>query len=980
MTRRLTPERLVGRTAEIEALRRVRADASAGTPTVALIGGEAGVGKTRVLQETAAEAEGDGFVSIIGRCLDLGADVLPLAPFIDIVRGLANRFGQDGLAELIGPGGHELYGLAALTPGEDLSSQETPTPARLHQQMLNLVEALARRQPLLLGVEDLHWADGSSRALLAFLARHLRAGRFLLLLTFRTDELHRRHPLLPWLAELERAQRPERLDIAPFDRDELGRLATALAGESLDPVVADRVFLQSHGNAFIAEELISAALSGVAGIPATLHEAVGARLHELPDGHVRLLRHAAASTHATTADVLAEVCDLPEPEVEDGLRGLVERGVLVATDRGLGFRHALVQEVVYASLLPGELVRVHRAYAEVLERRPSPPAGELAYHWHRAGDDRRALAASMTAGAEAVSMAAMAEAQAHYTRALELWESQPAARALTGMTHGELVEAVADAAYYAGDFRNAISILRAELERYEAHEVGRLGLLERLAKHLWMIQDAEFLAVAEEAATTAADAASDDRVRILALHARMLGLAGDYRRAEQVAGELAVRGEVPALTDDELSARNTWSWARAAQGRADGVDELRDVLRIADASGRFDEAVRARLNLTHWLARRGGPAEAAALCAGGIADVDRRGAGLTLGTMFWGNRVYAQYRLGLWNEALAEARRAQLDAGAMGLSLALAENWAQILVGQGRLDETPFLLDAWMAARGEGMFLALTPAAVAAARAAMIAARWDDAFRIVDETLVSVENRCPPEVPELVAAGVAAEVERLLADRPRQSTKQAHPLDRADAMLQGLGPVRDDPTIDDRHLCAEIELWSLQAIAERARITGADAEEWLDLAARWPDLYRLDQSAYCNCRAAEALLGRRRDPAARVRASTALLAAADVAASLGAAPLRDLAEAVARRARLTLELASRSEPPAAEARQASTLSNREVDVLALVAQGLTNQEIADRLFISVKTAGTHVSHILVKLGARNRGGAASIGRDLGLID
>ena len=229
----------VGRTAELRRLEAAYERAANGGPNTVIVGGEAGIGKSRLIEAFAGHAREAGARVIVGSCLDLGEGGLPYAPFIEALRTLLRETDAGALPALLGPGRAELARLlpeiaTRVGPG-DASRAAGVLPSRLSQArlfelVLGVLERLARAQPVVAVIEDLHWADASTRDLLLFLVRSVRATPVLFVLTARTDEIDRHHPLLPFLAELERRDGVERIDLKPFARDELVAQLTAIGG------------------------------------------------------------------------------------------------------------------------------------------------------------------------------------------------------------------------------------------------------------------------------------------------------------------------------------------------------------------------------------------------------------------------------------------------------------------------------------------------------------------------------------------------------------------------------------------------------------------------------------------------------------------------------------------------------------------------------------------------------------------------------
>ena len=445
-------------------MRELLARAVAGEPQVALIGGEAGVGKTRLVDRLAAAADEQGVRVLRGVCIPLGGEGLPFAPLIEALRGLTRDVDPAELEAVAGPARADL---ARLVPGLAWGTEATAAeaagqdPGRLFELLLGVVERSAASAPLLLVMEDLHWADGSTRHLVAFLATYLRSGRILLTLTFRSDELHRLHPLRGVLGELTRSRRVRRLELPRFTRAELAEQVTSLLGTDPPTRLLDDLYARSEGNPFLAEELVLAGESTrTPTLPHNLREVLLRRVEQVGRGAQLVLQAASVAGSGVVEPVLAVVTGLDEERLLDALREAVDRQLLLPESGGDGyvFRHALLAEAVYGELLPGERVRLHRALASALEAgvesggTPSTRAARLAHHWSAAGDQPRALSAGVVAAAAAAEQVdAFAEAQLQLERVLALWDEVPDAEQRAGMDRGALLSRCAEAAYAAGD-------------------------------------------------------------------------------------------------------------------------------------------------------------------------------------------------------------------------------------------------------------------------------------------------------------------------------------------------------------------------------------------------------------------------------------------------------------------------------------------------------------------------------------------------
>ena len=401
MSSRLTSARFVGRTAELEELRAVLSEATAGKPSMAFVAGESGVGKTRLLSELERAARADGVRVIGGECVELGEGELPYAPIVGALRPLA-RAGDPAFSSL-SPAARAA--LAQILPGlgraDDSADDEATAQARLFDALLELLELLAGEDGLLVTIEDLHWADRSTRAFLVYLASSLCRERVLVVTTYRPDELHRRHPLRPLLAELERDARALRVELHPLTRAELAQQLEDILGASPREDLLDRLFARSEGNPLFAEELLAAGMDGRGALPPTLRDALMLRIERLSDDAQELLRLLAAGRRLDH-QILADASGEDSRVLREALREAVAAQLVVPDEEGFyAFRHALLREVVVDDLLPGERAELHLALARALERRAeglpdhggAHLAAGIAYHYLESGDQPAALAA-----------------------------------------------------------------------------------------------------------------------------------------------------------------------------------------------------------------------------------------------------------------------------------------------------------------------------------------------------------------------------------------------------------------------------------------------------------------------------------------------------------------------------------------------------------------------------------------------------------
>src|SRR6478672_659960 len=268
---RVSGQRLVGRDGELRRLLDLLDDAAEGRPAHALISGDAGVGKTRLVSELAARAAGRGFTVLSGRCAELG-DSIPYLPLADALRAATTGPGPDqALLDAIAA----RPVLGRLLPDRGAGPPPADLPGLAQQQLfgavLGMLAELAAQRPVLLVLEDMHWADRSTRDLLTFLSRVLHRERIAVIATYRTDDLHRGHPLRAVAAELVRLPSVTAVEVGPLGDEAMAEHLTALAQQPLEAAELEAIIRRAEGNTYYAEELLAASACGT-GLPAGLAE------------------------------------------------------------------------------------------------------------------------------------------------------------------------------------------------------------------------------------------------------------------------------------------------------------------------------------------------------------------------------------------------------------------------------------------------------------------------------------------------------------------------------------------------------------------------------------------------------------------------------------------------------------------------------------------------------------------------------------
>jgi DNA-binding CsgD family transcriptional regulator len=972
----MTSPILVGRAAELDALRSAALATRDRQSRIVLIGGDAGIGKTRLVSEFCARARDDGMLAAVGGCVQLGDVAIAYAPLVEALREVSRQLGADAFAELVGPGRAELDGLIG---GRGAAVATSPGP--LFEHLLGLLTRLGERRPTALVLEDMHWADASTLALMAFLGRNLRDARVVLVLTYRVDELHRRHPLRPLLTDLERDPSVERLRLAGLSRAELIELLTGIGEAAPGEPTVDDLLARTEGNPFYVEELVAAG-SPAGMLPDTLAEVVLTRVGRLSESTQSLLHRAAVLGDEVDERLLAAVAGQSADVVTSALREALFEQLLVVDAAGCRFRHALIREVLYDDLLPGERERLHVAAAHAVE----DPAlanrldehvrwAMLAHHWHAARESGRAFAASIRAGEEAEKVRALADAAAHYERALQLWDQTPDAAAVAAMSRAELFERAARSVHWSSHSSRAITLAKAALDALEpdATPETRAVQLIRLGRMYWtQYHGPEAVTAYDRAVALLADRpASWEQAYTLAALGQSLMLRGLARQAESTLNSAI---SVASSVDDSAVAGHAMCSLGPALAELGRVDEaiatMHRALELCRAHGNAADVCRCYTNLTHVLLRAGRYDELERVGAEGMAYAEESGHLRHYGESIFGNRLAALTSSGQWHtaDAVAGAFLERVPAEDPYLIL----RWLPLLVGQGRLERVRELVDFAVTATADADDVQFQ--AVAKVRAALLAwaeHRWDDARALVASGIAGIT---PDEQYYGIAAHALAlriEADRISSERVPAAVDEARAV--SSSLIASARAFASGLTSSGVELLPEPAAALATAEAEHARAMGTDdAELWAAVAKDWERVGQPYQVAMARFREADALLRARGD---RVLAAAAAGVALSVAEELGAEPLAGQVRLLIQRGRLELPTSVPAErDPLAEL----GVTAREADVLALLATGMTNRQIGESLFISEKTASVHVTNLLRKLSVSNRVEAAAIAQNLGL--
>lgn len=975
----------IGRQQELAALKTALGGVAEGQARVVLVGGEAGIGKTRLVEEFAQHVRGRTGRVLWGGCIGLGG--LPYGPVAEALRSLVHDLDDDGLAAVVGPHAGDL---ARILPGlEDriplpfvpIAAGADVIQPRLFDTILGLLDRLAAEQPVVWVAEDLHWADPSTLDLLAFLARNARSSRVLFVLTYRSDELHRRHLLVPWLSEIGRLPVTERLELGRLDLGEIQELVAVLRGGTATQGVVETVARRSGGVPLFVEELVAASVNTpFERVPSTLRDLILARVERLAPATKPVLQAAAVGGLRIDSSLVSGALELDEPAVEEALGDAIENNLLAYAPGSrdtIEFRHPLIREALYDDLLPGRRRRLHAAFAATLQRRSEPRESDAAAWWAQladhgdaANDHAIAFPATVRAADAAARAGAYGDAAKRYERALELWDVVVDPADLAGTDRAGLLNSAATSLVHAGDEPRA-----AALWKEAADAVDRQADPLRAARFLvdlsWAMRsqcgdpDASLPVAREALDLVPPEPPTIERAMALSELGGVLMNLNQWEESVAACEEAIALARVVGDVTTEALALSRLSNDLAALGRLDEALEVGLRVRSIALERRDPMTLAAHGNLWYVYECRRDMAGQAAHGAE-VARLARE-----LGIWRWEgipralDIVQSHFWTGRWVEARAILDEvSERDCTDPMRGTLRNMNCGLLDIGQGRLDEARAHLDAIEPSEWNMYWLARSLIAV-------LAGSDDEALELVSTCL----RQGDPSKSLGVRGDVALVGLRVLAGRATAARARGDGVGAAtagrmaapllDVVRETSGLPRVPPGTDP---------WRVAQVAaaegEVTRLEGRpDASTWVLAAGRMAALDRRPEVAYLSLRQAEAFL---HDGGSRKDAEGPLRQAAALAAGMGADPLLREIQDLGRRARISLPNSDPVPPTSLGPGTVEALTAREREVLALIVDGRTNRQIANALFISESTAGVHVSHILGKLGVTGRAEAAAV--------
>ena len=946
---------LVGREGELATLAASADRARAGTTTTVVVTGDAGIGKSRLVAEATARMRATGAIVATGNGVDLAEGALPYGVVGQVVRGLRSAVGAHRIVEILGS---QRQVLGWLDPGLAATDTAPPERASLFTAVEHLVTELAGERLLCLVLEDLHWADPSSLDLVCYLAATAGVGRLLIVATVRGEGA-------AGVARL--ASLGELLTLGPLPRDAARALVSELDGSTPADIVEQIVDL-GEGVPLYVEELIAAGARSPS-VPPSLALNFTARLTNLPESGLEVLQAIAVAQGDVPLDLLPAVVHMPVAAVTKAIAELTTRGLVDEVGEGqVRCHHELLRRAVVDGLSGLQRAAWHRRWALALERHGRGDAsslGALAHHWYLAGDADRTLAVSVLAARSAIEVDSAVEGSVHWRRALQSWHHARDPERASGLSHDDALIEGTTALRLAGSHAALTEILTAERTRVRPDdEVARLWLDLSLAHLASRLGEARPLVVPRDRLADVLDWLESVEPRPLVSGLLFVlwwdAYDADEATVDRILGLLEARRSAGSGVTEAVPILLRRARMSLARGDADSALWLcREALAVRDNPFRMNLAVVRSFEV--WiLYALGRLAECIRI---GEGELTRLRSPAVSGTSWIGiadNLACAHVSTGSWKRA-DELMTTILAEGDPAFTSLTGCDLAGLRLRQGRLDDAEALLASARAydlpePGAAGYRLGYTAqlhgatALAEAARGRLVKAR--DAVRdVVADPLVTLES-------EYLWATV------LDAGRLFDDPVTLEPLE---VRQEWAGVVRDAAA--RVHLYGELgPVWLADVEAHTDRALERDtAEQWEAVIDGWARLGAPWDESLARARSAEVLArDGRRDEAA-----TQLAHAMEIAEGLGAAPLAATVRAIARRTRIRMV--------DTDDRGGSGLTGREREVLVLVADGRTNEQIAAALFMSPKTASVHVSRIIAKLGVENRTAAAAYAHRSGLV-
>lgn len=897
---------LVGRADTLDRLSAAWRDVLAGQGKMVLLAGEPGIGKTAVAAKWTKSLHDGGVVVTAGRCAPEA--ILAFQPFIEVLRHLMSD--KQTLALIAGLGAQAAE-LARLLPDlarqlpRRVEMQAEPGTERylLYEAVTASLNQIARHTPMVVVLDDLHWADATSIGLLDHLVRHPDRGPILFLGTYRETDLSRAHPLAASLAELRRERKFERIHLTGLEKEGVAQLIGTRVGSDVPAPVSEAVWEETEGNPFFVEEVVEHLIeSGTIGegkpwpsrdqlqhleIPEGIREVVGRRLSRLSEATNRILAAASVIGREFDSELLGSLHSGDTDSLIDHIDEAIAARILMEVPTGhnrYSFSHALIRQTLYEELNPTRRARLHGQVAEQLEARNAPQA-ELALHFTAAHQQGSALRASTRAAEAAEKVLALTEAARHYEHALELWEDVEDPEAVTGLDRPELLRRAAEVTYLLdGGLARAID-MAMEAERgidADLYPTRAGTIAERLGTYLQMAgRGQEAIAAVERGiALIPANQPSAERARVLASLAGMLMLFSRNRESEERSWEAIEVARAVGDKQAEAHALVTLGTVEGSTRRiSEGTAHILQGRAIAEEERAINDTLRSYANLSTILDMAGRLEEAVVDAMAGSEQAARWH---VFGKHYWFPRCNAAWsliRLGRWDEAgsILESGEAVTE----GVSEVFVHSVSSLLaVLRGRSDDARRHLDRVFLKSAEIVDPQFQgPIHWMAAMHAWFDQQPEKALDFIERGLDLVEKaedwfyRAPLHV-----LGVA-----ILADLALAGNDSLRRRSAAGVLVRAM-----QAAATSESSAADFPAQLVQIESEMTRAEGAsNPEAWDKASLLWEGLHQPYEAAYCRFRQGEALIAAgQRDNGLAVLDQAKL-----VADHLGAVPLGRLIEA-----------------------------------------------------------------------------------------
>lgn len=985
----------VGRAREVAAFDALIERATDGQPTVAFVEGSAGIGKTRLLAEVADRVRDRGGLVLEGAAPPTAGEPMPFAAISRLLKDALSQLGPVERERVV----QRSTSLGHLQPAWRMNPSESPQPTSsvaLSDELVELVDALAHERSMVsVHVDDVQWADATTLDLLAYLARAPRESRVLVVIAARLDDLPHDAALRRMRAELLRVG-AKSVALGPLPDADTSELLARLLGPDAPASRAAEITALGGGNPLFLRELAEAGAGepvGRAPLPESLIALTRTRLTGLSIAQMTTLQIVATVGDGCTERLVESVLGQPVGITTSETAALVTARMLTRKDEGvIQVGSPVLREVVLADTLDAQLRRIRSAAARAIVADPEVAAGteverliRLANLWEGAGDRIRALPALVRAAEAAESAYAFAAAFELHGRAMQIVDAPspktdrqigfqaPTSVGPANDSLADLRGRAANSAILAGDPATAIDwVDRAVVGVRNPHARDRL--LFTRARAMLALGDAAG-AVATYRGVRAGDHGGEIVGSARIGYARALTAAGEASEAVAVAAAALVDARERHSRSDEETALLVLGTALTRSGNLDeGAARLHEATTLRQlaisASGLRPRASRV-MDLTAGLSEAASAAEDVGLrdeaeilvrnAAGAAERWGATGESARLALVAASGAVHD----GRWNDAL---QRFDEAVGHPATSVAALAGRARIGALRGAWDRAG--ADLVRAEVGAVRARPSDRAAFAMALAEVRSGRRQNeaAAAAATEGLVIVGDASPVERLELIALAVRAHVAAALAGRAVRSASEAGEHEAIGRALAAQS-TRDQPAHPrERALAATV-------VAELSRLGPDAGSSWRSVREAW----ELDGSAwwiaYALHREAEQLLVA---SGGRDEAREVLGRGRSIALLLEAAPLLAEMDALATRGRIE-PVADRTERPTPKPERKLPISDREMEVLVLIAKGLTNKEIASELFISERTAAHHVGHIFDKLGVSSRVEAAGVAHQAGVL-